>query len=284
MRGCRLVAITVVAVVLGGCASSNAQLSGSANRSPATDSPAEALSLWNDFPADSSPRPLVLAGPTIIYPASGFRNDDDKLAFMAGRFAVATALPSGSSTWQQQPLITADQALADLRNGAPGTPQTSAALTVTAARLSTATFSTDRGRRSLPAWQFSFAGVHDPASVLAIAAANRWPKAPRASDDSEDLGARIAPGGATITITFFGAAAGTGLCEAQYQADAAQSSSAVVITVRELPRASSQPASSDGVAIGCAAIGYPREVTIKLSPALGGRVLIDSHGVPLPAG
>jgi len=120
--------------------------------------------------------------------------------------------------------------------------------------------------------------------VLAIAPANRWPKAPRPSQDTADLTARIAPGGDTVTVTFFGAAAGTGPCDAQYAADTAQSSTAVVLSVRELPAATSQPAPSGDVAIGCDAMGHRRELTVTLAPVLGGRVLIDSFGAPMPTG
>ena len=222
MRG--LVAIAAVSVLLSGCASSNAQLA------PGHSQPtADALNLWKDFPADSSARPLVLTGPTIDDPSTGFPPGDDKLAYMSGQFTMATALPGGSSTWHQQQLITADQALAELRSSGQGAPLTSAALSVTAVQLGTATFSTDRGQRSLPAWVFRFAGVSDPASVLAIGAANRWPKVPRPSQENGNLAAKIAPDGDTVTITFIGASAGTGPCEAQYAADTAQSDTAVVV-------------------------------------------------------
>jgi hypothetical protein len=277
MRGRRLVAVVVASIVLSGCASGSAQLT--PDHSQAT---AEALSLWKDFPAGSSPRPLVLTAPAINDPSTGFRDGDDKLAYISGHFTVAAALPGGSSTWQQQPLITADQALAELRSSGQSAEPTSASLSITAARLGSATFSTDRGPRALPAWVFRFAGVRDPASVLAIPAANRWPKAPRPDQDTQDLGAKIAPGGDTVTIRFIGAAAGTGPCDAQYAADAGQSSTAVVIFIRELPRSTSQPANWSNMA--CNAMGYRREVTVKLSPALAGRVLIDSYGAPIPAG
>jgi hypothetical protein len=284
MRGRRLVAITAASLaLLSGCASSGEQVGGATNRAQATDSPAEALRLWNNFPAESSPRPLVLTGPTINDPSTGFTGDD-KEAYISGHFTVATTLPSSSSTWKQQPLITAAQALADLRSSPPGAPSTSTYLLVTEVHLGTATFSTDRGQRPLPAWLFTFAGVRNPASVLAIAPADRWPKAPREPDHTQNLVAKIAPDGHTITITFIGAAAGTGPCDAQYKADTAQSSSAVLISIRELPGSVKQLSSSSTIAEACASIGYQRAVTIELTPALAGRVLIDSHGAPLPTG
>jgi hypothetical protein len=278
MPGRPLAAVVVASLLLSGCASGSAQLT--PDHSPAT---AEALSLWKDFPAQSSPRPLVLTGPVIDDPATGFGNGDDKLAYISGHFTAASTLPGGSGSWQQQPLSTADQALADLRNSGQGS-LTGASLSITAVKLGTATFSTDRGQRSLPAWVFRFAGVPDPASVLAIAPANRWPKAPRPSQDTGDLAARIAPGGDTVTLTFIGAEAGTGPCSAQYAAAIAQSSTAVVVSVREIPSATSQPAPSGDVAMGCDDMGHRRELTVTLTPGLGGRVLIDSYGAPIPAG
>jgi hypothetical protein len=274
MRGRRLVAITVASAVLSGCASSSEQQH--------LDPPTAALSLWNNFPADSSPRPLVLTGPTINAPSSGFTGNG-KEAYMSGHFTVATTLPSGSSTWEQQQLITADQAFADLRGSSPGAPSTSTYLLITAARLGTATFSTDRGQRSLPAWLFTLAGVRDPVSVLAIAPANRWPKAPELPEGSARLVAKIAPGGTTVIIMFIGSA-GTGPCSAQYETSTAQSSSAVAIAIRQVTGSTSQRPKRGNVAQACAAIGYPREVTVTLTPALGGRVLIDSDGAPVPAG
>ena len=276
MRG-RLAVITAVSVLLSGCAGSS-QL-------PTFDPPqgAEAaLNLWKGFPAAASPRPLVLAGPAIIDPPSGFRNGADKLAYIYGQFMVAGTLPGGSPTWHQQLLITAARALADLRSSAPSGSSTGTTLTITGARLGTATFATDRGQRSLPAWQFRFAGVRDVASVLAIAPANRWPTRSRPIADISDLTARIAPGGDSITIMFIGGPAEAGPCQENYQADTVQSDSAVLVAIRELPAAADQPVSSDGIAIACNLFGYQRSVTVKLSPVLGGRVLIDSSGVPLP--
>ena len=270
--------LTAASVLLCGCASSNEVPY--ADRSEVS---LAALSLWKDFPAGSSPRPLVLAGPEIIDPTSGFRNGDDKLAYINGQFTVASTLPDNVPTWHHQPLITAAQALADLRNTEPGTPPTSASLTITAARLGTATFVTDRGEQSLPAWQFSFAGVRDLASVLAIAPANRWPKTPRPAADTNDLAAGIGPSG-DITIKFIGGSADPGPCQTNYTADTVQSDSAVLVAIRELPGSdtATQPADAGDPPLACNAIGYPRSVTVKLDPTLAGRVLIDSYGAPLP--
>jgi hypothetical protein len=278
MRRHRLIVIVAsVSALLSGCARAGETAVAPAGAyPPATGAASTALRLWRDFPATSSPRPLVLSGPDIIDPSSGFRNGADKIAYIAGRFTVAAALPVGPPLWKRHPLIPAAKALTLLRGKQHDAPAATGSLSVTAVHLGTAAFSTDRGPSRLPAWLFTFAGVRDQAAVLAIAASDLWPKASPARDGTDDLSATIAPDGHTITVTFVGAAAGTGPCEAQYAAVVAQSSSAVAISVRV--------ARSGRGAQACSAVGYRRTVTVALTPALGGRVLIDSHGVPLPVG
>jgi hypothetical protein len=260
--------LTAASVLLCGCASSGLPTV-TADHTQAIDA---ALHLWSGFPAGSSARPLVLAGPETINPTS------------AGNFTVAGALPGGSSIWHQQRLITAAQALAELRGSStPDGSSTSATLSITAARLGTAIFATDRGQRALPAWQFSFAGVRDVASVLAIAPGNRWPRTQTPLEDHVGLAARIAPDGNTVTILFLGGSPDPGPCQTNYQADTFQSDTAVLVAIRELPGTASQPAADAGdPPLACNASGYPRSVTVTLDSVLAGRVLIDSYGAPLP--
>ncbi|HJQ02981.1 MAG TPA: hypothetical protein VJ851_15405 [Jatrophihabitans sp.] len=271
--------ITAASMLLCGCASSG-RPTVTADRTQAIEA---ALRLWSGFPAGSSPRPLVLAGPEIIDPTSGFRNGDDKEAYVYGNFTVATTLPGDSPTWHQQRLLTATQALADLSRRDLSTPPSKATLAITAARLGTATFATDRGQRTLPAWQFSFTGVRDVASVLAIAPSDRWPKVSPPPTDTGNLAASIAPGGDSVTLTFTGGPADPGPCQTNYQANPFQSGSAVLITITELPGDTTQSTYSADHPLACNGMGYRRSVTIKLDPVLAGRVLIDSYGAPLPA-
>ena len=201
MRGCRAVLVLVTTLALvSGCASADGGVGNTT--SPGTKN--KALKLWSNFPAGSSPRPLVLTGPTVSDPSTGFRTAGAKVAYVSGRFSVATRLPTTSMTWRRTPLITAAQALTDLRGSEHGGPPSSK-LVITRVRLGRATFSTDRGKRVLPAWNFTFAGVRHSAGVLAVAPANRWPKAAPASAYT-DFTAKITPGGQTVTITFVGAA------------------------------------------------------------------------------
>lgn len=237
------------------------------------------LGMWADFPVNASPRPLVLTGPEILDPVNGFTPDGDaKLAYIYGEFELKTTLPTGPSTANGQPVITAAQALAVLRSQGDGKKPAAKPVQITAVSLGTGSFSTDRGRRTLPAWTFRFAGVTNPAMVLAIPQTDRWPLADMPKNDGGEDGVSISRDGSQITLSFVGAEAGTGPCQAEYTADVTESSTAVLIsTPRELPHHGSGQGSCDGV-------GYTRQVTVTLHSPLGNRVVINSHGVPLAAG
>jgi hypothetical protein len=151
-------------------------------------------------------------------------------------------------------------------------------LKITDVRLGTDTFSTDRGQRSLPAWLFTFAGVAQPASVVAIS--DPWPHSGMPSTPDGRLlsvtSATTAADGHRLTISFLGAAPGSGPCSADYAADVEQSATAVLVSVRTLP------APSPSSAAVCATMAYERRLTVTLRSPLGDRVLIDTTGVPVP--
>jgi hypothetical protein len=236
-----------------------------------------ALGWWASFPVDASPRPLVLTGSAIIDPAGGFPVDDSKLAYVSGSFRLTTALPAGPVTVHGQRIGSAEDALAELRKaGSPGPPVSTPPLAITAVRLDTATFSTDRGPRTLPAWSFRFAGVAEPGRVLAVPAADRWPHPGMPTGSSgPETGATLSADASLATLSFVGMAAGTGPCQANYAADVTQSSTAVSVSVREL-------ANPNNRNVQCDAVGFRRALTVTLQPPLGNRVLIDAHGTPLP--
>jgi hypothetical protein len=133
----------------------------------------QVLRTWSAFPASGTPRPLVMTGPPVADPASGFPSGDAKLAYLEGAFNLPATLPSGPAVAAGFPLITARQATQVLRSVAAKGPPVTSRLTVTGVRLGTALFDTDRGPRQLPAWLFGLAGVRDPAGVLARA--RSWP-------------------------------------------------------------------------------------------------------------
>ena len=135
-----------------------------------------ALELWASFPVDAVPRPLVLTGPDILNPASGFTGGEDKWAYISGSFELRTTLPIAPVTVAGQLLSSAAEALAEFRSEDGTEEPGTTSLAITGVELSTGTFSTDRGVRELPAWSFRFDGVAEPALVLAIPAADRWPR------------------------------------------------------------------------------------------------------------
>src|SRR6185503_17789637 len=123
----------------------------------------------------------------------------------------------------------------------------------------TGTFSTDRGTRSLPAWIFRFTNVVDPALVLAIPPTDRWPRPGMPKNDGGDGSVSISRDGRQLTLSFVGAAAGTGPCQAEYTADIRESETAVSISPpRELPHRGGQALG------GCDLVGYDRTVTLTL--------------------
>ena len=156
---------------------------------------------------------------------------------------------------------------------------------ITSIGLGSAVFGTDRGNRLLPAWQFTFQGVADPAAVLAIASSAQF-AAPPESLHRSSVGARLAPDGRHLTVSFVGAAAGSGPCTVDYAADQLASVTAVAIRVREIRHGTATtPATVGRTTLGptsytCPDVGYLRRVTILLDAQLGDRVLIDAttHG------
>jgi hypothetical protein len=271
-----MLAVGLLAVaVLAGCASSAASAPGSgAGRM------GQALRDWSAFPANATPRPLVLTAPPVADPASGFPSGNAKLAYLEGAINMPAALPSGPAAAAGFPLITAREATRVLRSVAAKGPPVTSRLTVTGVRLGTAAFSTDRGTRQLPAWLFGLAGVRDPVGVLAVAPSRIFaPRAGPASGNPFVASARLGRDGRTLTVRFTGAPSGTGPCSASYSATQAASGTAVAVAVKEHER--------DPTAV-CASVGYPRQVAVVLPAPLGGRVLVDAaSGVAvavLPAG
>jgi len=58
---------------------------------PVVTPPTSALVLWQGFPADSRPRPIVWL--TNYSPVNGFQLDGGKIAFMCSKFVVQGGLP-----------------------------------------------------------------------------------------------------------------------------------------------------------------------------------------------
>jgi len=230
-----------------------------------------ALDAWASFPINASVRPLVLTADPVSAPASGFRTVDAKEAFLTGLFSAPAAVPSGPQQADGFPVISAAQALAVMRaEGTPagGAPRPPTPLVITSVRFGTSSFATDRGTQLLPAWLFSFQGVQNPATVLAVASSSIFP-APPESLHRPSVGARLAADGRTATITFVGTATGDGPCTADYTIDQLESKTAVAVRVRETRR-------RGGSGVICHLVGYTRQEHIVLDSRLDNRVLDDA--------
>jgi hypothetical protein len=141
---------------------------------------------------------------------------------------------------------------------------------------------TDRGRRRLPAWRFSFTRVATPASVLALAPPDVFipPRlqqlGPPGPGNSIEDSATTDRSGTVITIHFVGAPSGHGPCDARYRASAVASRRAVAFTIKTI----TPPSQSTTI---CAAVGYARTAVLHLRTPLGARALISSSdGGALP--
>lgn len=242
-----------------------------------------ALRLWRAFPVHAKPRPIVPLGEGIVLaPTSGFPTADAKLAFLERRFALRAPLPVWLVTFGSVRVVSASVAYERLRADGVDEHDRVPPLVVTVVRPANATFATDRGRRQLPAWQFSFQGVAEPASVLALAPPSVFVPpplhrfAPAGPGSSIEDSATTAPPGTAIKISFPGAPPGTGPCTADYAVSAVSDPRAVVFTIDT--KATPVPAGQ-----ACPALAVMRTVVLHLARALGARVLVSSaDGGPIP--
>jgi hypothetical protein len=242
-----------------------------------------ALRLWSRFPASAKPRPLVPVGEgTVLDPATGFTTGEAKIAYIDGDFKLDTTLPTRPDRADGYRLLTARGGFRLLRSSTgdiPAPAPDGPALKVTIVRLGSGTFETDRGKAKLPAWLFYFAGVKDPAVVLAIAPPEVfYPPTPRrfsgGYSDFEETSATVLASGKQLTVSFFGSPAGDGPCDAAYFVTSVHSAHAVAISLH---------LKTTSTSVACAEPAYRRSVTFRLTSPLAGRALIlASNGGVIP--
>jgi hypothetical protein len=235
---------------------------------PGADQAQRALRLWVTFPVDAVPRPLVLTGPSVIGPPTGFPDGDTKEAYLSGTLDLPTTFPRGPSNRDGFPLIDAKQAARLLIKGDKMQPARTR-LSVTEVRLASAVFDTDRGPRRLPAWLYSLRRVADPVAVLAIAPSALFTPPREAARSSSIDASTVAQDPRTVIVRFIGGPS-QGPCSADYAIDALESHTAVAVQIREVSRNSSADSSER-----CASEGH-RTVTVRLVTPLGPRVLISA--------
>ena len=217
-----------------------------------------ALQLWSQFPVTAEPRPLVLAGHTVLT-AGGFDSDEAKIAFIEGAVDATVPLAPGVL-----------EAMCPPRNRGYVGPR----LEVTAAVLATAPFLTDRGRRELPAWHVTVSRLEGTVTVLdPPVAAQAWhpPGHSHTAGAGLTSSAVLHEDGRTLTLSFIGS-------PREYtdypSATAHESDTAVLI----------QAVAIDRPSLGDIRLAYAqqREVTASLSRPLGARVLVTPSGQPVP--
>jgi hypothetical protein len=216
-----------------------------------------------------------------------------KLAWYAGLFMVETPLPSealldGSIRWQDGttysvPVISAQQALSDMKAATQWSCPDCTPLQITAARLTSATFQTSRGPAQAPAWEFSLKNTDVKLDQVAVADQFIVPPVPTPNQSTGEQAAQLWVGprvwsatvdasGMILTVTVEGAPdPGDKPCGADYTAEAVESDTAVVVIVYE--HRNTLPAA-------CWAVGAFRTAQVALAKPLGNRTLIDLQAQP----
>jgi hypothetical protein len=150
-----------------------------------------ALRLWDDFPVDAHPRPLVLTVPPVTGP-DGFTSSEGKIAFMEGAIAPGDGIRSE--------ILKALDArdVGEYRGHI---------LRVLSASGITAPFCTDRGPRNLPAWAVRLSETHGTLAVLdPQVQATAWLPAgmDAALPEAASQWGRLDQDGRSLTLAFIG--------------------------------------------------------------------------------
>jgi hypothetical protein len=215
---------------------------------------------------DQEPRPLVLAGPAAVS-EEGFRSGPAKLAFLYGHLESTVPLPPG--------LLEVLGAGAT-RQPRPGPRHNRGPLLITGATKDHGVFTTDRGRRSLPAWRLTGPDLLGPLWVLDPAiAATCWtppedgPPPPFQGASHRADRATLGDDGRTLRLAFIGGPPGY----IEYPTvEVIDSDHAVVLL----------PVEHDSGPPGLRAWGGSwREVAVTLNRPLGHRVLVELDASPV---
>ena len=217
------------------------------------------------------------------------------MAWYAGLFVVANPLPSeappdGRIEWPDGtthavPVISAEQALADLKAGGVSPCPDCTPLQITGARLTTATFQSSRGPVQAPAWEFSLKDTDVKLDQFAVGGQFTPPAVPTPNDQAtgQQVGqpwvgpavqsATVDASGTTLTVTVVGAPdTGDKPCGADYTAEAVESDTGIVVIVYE---------HRNGMPAACSAVGALRTTQVTLAKPLGSRTLIDLQAQPI---
>jgi hypothetical protein len=215
--------------------------------------------------------------------------NNNKPAVMAGLVEAAVSLPAatppdGELRWQGGStatvrLISAQQALSELKADGSGSCPECVPLQITGAQLMSGPVQTSRGPAEAPTWEFTLKGT--AVLLTRVAIADRVTVVPPPWDSNNPpVGISIESatgtvGGLQLTVAFTGAPGpGDQPCGADYTAEAVESPTAVVVIVTEHPHSAFGEACTD--------VGARRTADVELSAPLGERTVLEvRQGLPV---
>jgi hypothetical protein len=206
---------------------------------------------------------------------------NNKMALMSGVVEAAVSLPAdippdGEVRWQDGStetfrLISAQQALSELKADSVQPCPECVPLQITGARLTSGSVETSRGPADAPIWEFTVQGT--AVRVTRVAIANRVTVVlPPWDPNNAPIGISIESatgtvGGRQLTVSFTGAQGPSSQpCGADYTAEAVESETAVVVIVIE---------HSNALPATCRLVGYGRTAEVALSAPLGDRTVLE---------
>jgi hypothetical protein len=291
LRGFGLLAVVGLVVGVSGCTS--AAPASSAQAAELHRQAQEALTHWDAAVAASAGGSgFILVGESTLFVGQDWGPNIDggnaKMAWYGGLFVAATPLPSeappdGTIQWQDDgtthavPVISAQQALIDMKAAGVSPCPDCTPLQITGVRLTTATFWSSRGPAQTPAWEFSLKDTDVKLDQVAVEAQFTGPpmseRAAQPWVGPPVQNATVDASGMTLTVAVVGAPdGGDKLCGADYTAEAVESDTAVVVIVYE--HRNTLPAM-------CSDVGALRTAQVILAKPLGNRTLIDLHAQPI---
>ena len=289
LRGFGVVAVVGLVLGVSGCTAAPAS---SAQVADLHRQVQEALARWDAaVAAGAGGSGFVLVGESTLMVGNDWGPNIDgsnaKMAWGAGFFVAATPLPSeappdGRIQWQDGtthtvPVVSAQQALTDLKAAGVSPCPDCTPLQITGARLTTATFQSSRGPAQTAAWEFSLKDTDVKLDQIAVG--GRFMPPPAADQVAQPWvgppvqSATVDASGMTLTVTVVGAQyAADKPCGADYTAEAVESDNAIVVIVYEHRNVT--PAM-------CTDVGYSRTAQVTLAKPLGNRTLIDLQAQPI---
>jgi hypothetical protein len=213
---------------------------------------------WAAFPANREPRPLVLLDTTpAVQPSRMFPDKQKEAAFRHGAVEAGPGFPA---------------ALLEALSGQPG-EYAGPPLLLADATLGSARYETDRGERTLPAWEIHAHDVFHPIRVLdpALRSSGQvWEPPGRTRVAGQRPRVVLGADGRTLIMMYTGS---PNADSAQLPARILELGGAVALAFRERQK----PRRPGWYTLQ----GVLREVTAVLERPLGNRVLLDITGAPV---